>query len=181
MGGLRTIPEALGDAARSCEGYTFVVNGVETHRSYAELQQRSFGVATALRAAGLGTGDLVALVIADAEAFLTALFGASIAGLIPASLYPPTTTGDLSRYFALTAGILRTSGARAVVAGASLVGGLEGVRATCPDLAFILSRDDLDVPALEPGALPTLDDLAFVQFTSGSTSAPKGVALSHRN
>jgi fatty-acyl-CoA synthase len=181
MARLRTIPEALDDAARSGEGYTFVVNGVETRRTYAELRGRSLGVARALLGAGLRPGDLVALVVADAEPFLTALFGASMAGLVPASLYPPTTIGDLSRYLALTAGILRASGARAVVASAALVAGFEGIRSTCPELALVLSRDDLDGPPLESEKRPTLDDLAFVQFTSGSTSAPKGVALSHRN
>ncbi|MES1256649.1 MAG: AMP-binding protein, partial [Acidobacteriota bacterium] len=178
---LRTIPEALDDAARSGQGYTFVVNGVETTRTYADLQQRAFGVARALRDQGLRRGDLVALVIADAESFLTALFGASMAGLIPASLYPPTTIGDLSRYFGLTTAILRASGARAVVATATLVAGFENARSTCPDLALVLGRDALDGPPVEPDTLPTLDDFAFVQFTSGSTSAPKGVALSHRN
>ena len=182
MGGPRTIPEALCDAARTDEGYTFVVGHVETRRSYAELQDRGRRVARALRDAGLRRGDLVGLVIADAESFLTALFGASIAGLVPASLYPPTTTiGDMSRYFALTTGILRASGARAVVASASLTAGFESLRGTCPELAMVLSRDDLDAPPFEPDILPSLDDLAFVQFTSGSTAVPKGVALSHRN
>ena len=57
MAGLRTIPEALGDAARTGEGYTFVVGGVETRRTYAELQDRARGVARALRAAGLRPGE----------------------------------------------------------------------------------------------------------------------------
>jgi fatty-acyl-CoA synthase len=181
IGPLRTLPEALDRAARSSEGYVFVTGGVEVRRSYAEIRDASFRLARALREAGLKRGDLVALVINDAEPFLTALFGASIAGLVPASVAPPSVTGELSRYFELTARILRAAGARAVVTSAALVAGFEGVRGSCPELTLILSRDDLDAPALAPEALPRLDDIAFVQFTSGSTAAPKGIALSHRN
>ena len=173
MDRLRTLPEALDDAARSSEGYTFVARGVETRRSYADIQHTSFRVARALLEAGLKRGDLVALMINDAEPFLTALFGASLAGLVPASVAPPTVTGELSRYFELTAGILRAAGARAVIASAALASGVEAVRANCPDLALVLSREELDAPPLEPEGAPGLDDLAFVQFTSGSTSAPK--------
>src|SRR5205823_869796 len=54
-------------------------------------------------------------------------------------------------------------------------------RASCPDLALVLSREDFDGDAPEPAAPPSLDDIVLVQFTSGSTSRPKGVALSHRN
>ena len=180
-GSLRTLPEALDRAARSSEGYVFVTGGVEVRRSYADIRDRSFRLARALREAGLKRGDLVALVISEAEPFLTALFGASIAGLVPASVAPPTVTGEPSRYFELTARILRTAGARAVVASAALVAGFEGVRASCPDLTIVLSRDDLDAPPLDAGQPPALDDIAFVQFTSGSTAAPKGIALSHRN
>jgi fatty-acyl-CoA synthase len=181
MRALRTLPEALAEAARSTEGYTFVTGGVETRRTYAEVQTRALGVAGALQAAGLRRGDLVALVLGDAEQFLTALFGASIAGVVPASLFPPMTSGDGSRYFDVTAGILRTAHARAVVTSRALVGGFEAVRSVCPELALVLARDEVDGPPGEPDTHPSLDDLVFVQFTSGSTSTPKGVALSHRN
>ena len=181
IGPLRTLPEALDHAARSREGYLFITDGVEVRRSYADIQRASFRVARALREAGLMRGDVVTLMITDAEQFLTALFGTSIAGLVPASVAPPTMTGEPSRYFEITAGILRAARARAVMASAALVARCEGARASCPDLTRVLSCDALDAPPLEPEALPSLDDIAFVQFTSGSTSAPRGVALSHRN
>src|SRR3990170_2410574 len=105
IGPLRTLPEALDHAARSREGYLFVTGGVEVRRSYADIQHTAFRVARALLEAGLTRGDLVALMITDAEQFLTALFGASIAGLVPASVAPPTVTGEPARYFELAATI----------------------------------------------------------------------------
>src|SRR6185436_1728734 len=92
MTSLRTLPEALAGAAQGSAGYCFVVDGVETPRSYADIYRNALGVARSLRESGLRRGDLVAIVLADAEQYLTALFGASIAGVVPASIYPPSTT-----------------------------------------------------------------------------------------
>jgi fatty-acyl-CoA synthase len=181
MSTLRTLPEALADAARTDAGYRFHAGGVETARSYAEVRHEALRVARALKDAGLRRGDPIALVIPDGYQFLTALFGASIAQLIPASLYPPATTGDLPRYIELTAGILNAAEARAVVTSRALAPAFAEARAMCPHLSLILCRDDLDGSPDEPGSAPSLDDIAFVQFTSGSTSTPKGVVLSHAN
>jgi fatty-acyl-CoA synthase len=178
---LRTLPEALAQGAEADAGYCFVTGDGDRRRSYADLQQAARRTAGSLRAAGLRRGDLVGLVLPDAEQFLTTLFGASIAGLIPASIYPPSTTSDLPRYFELTAAILRASGARAVVTSRALAASFEEVRRLCPELSLILCADNLDGPDLEPDRRPALGDIAFVQFTSGSTSSPKGVALTHAN
>jgi len=181
MSKLRTLPEALRQAARGDAGYCFVASGLERWASYAQVRQTSLGVARALRESGLRRGDLVALVLSDAEQFLTALYGTSMAGLMPASLYPPATIGDLPPYMELTAAILRASGARAVITTDALAPSFEAARPGCPDLELVLSREQLDAPAVEPDDWPSLDDIAFVQFTSGSTSSPKGVALTHAN
>ena len=181
MPALRTMPEALAQAAATDGAYVFVAAAGEVRRSYREIEQEAWRVARSLTEAGLRRGDLVALVIPDPEQFVTALLGASLAGIIPASLYPAPATSDLPRYIELTAGILRESGARAIVTSPALVPAFEAIRATCPDLSMVLSRDALDAPAIAPTTRPSPDDIAFVQFTSGSTSSPKGVALSHAN
>jgi fatty-acyl-CoA synthase len=181
MSTLRTLPEALADAARADTGYCFVSAGSDRRRSFAEIRDASLRVARALRDAGLDRGDVAALVIPDSEQFLTSLLGASIAGLIPASLYPPASTNDLARYLGLTVTILNAAGARAVVTTRALAPAFEAARGACPQLRVVLCRDDLDAEPFEPDWAPSLDDIAFIQFTSGSTSSPKGVALTHAN
>jgi acyl-CoA synthetase (AMP-forming)/AMP-acid ligase II len=181
MSRLRTLPEALAQAAGADAGYCFVTAERDAWRSYAELYDASRRIARALREAGLRRGDLVALILPDAEQFLTALFGASIAGVIPASLYPPATSTDVPRYLELTSAILRASGARAVVTTDTLAPEFDTVRRMCPELSLVLSFDRLDAPAHQPDRAASMDDIAFVQFTSGSTSSPKGVALTHAN
>jgi len=133
MARLRTLPDALSEAARAGTGYTFVSGRTETFRAYADVRLAALQVAGALRAVGLCRGDLVAIVLPDADQFLTTLLGASIAGVIPASVHPPTTAGDLTQYLELTATILRTSGARAVVTTGALAPAFAAARASCPE------------------------------------------------
>jgi fatty-acyl-CoA synthase len=181
---VRTLPQALAKAAEGGAGYVFVDGRAERPRSYSEIRDASLAVARALRATGLERGDIVALIVGDEEQFLTALFGASIAGLVPACLYPSTTTSDLPRYLDATAGILRSARARAVVASPSLADAMADLRPRCPDLDFVISSDfGNDGPRNhdQPDVSPEPEDIAFVQFTSGSTSRPKGVAITHRS
>jgi len=173
----------LDAAARTDAGVTFLVNGLEVRRTYAELQYSSYCFARALRDAGFSRGDLVALVLPDAEEFLTALFGASIAGIVPASVHPPATTGDLKQYFEITASTLESSRARGLVTNIALAPGFSGLHPRCRDLQRVLVLGELAAPPIADRDIdpPSIDDLAFVQFTSGSTAVPKGVALTHRN
>jgi fatty-acyl-CoA synthase len=183
MSDVRTLAQALAEAARGDKGYTFVDSHTETRRSYAAVHDASLRVAGALRELGLGRGDLVTLVISDTERFLTALFGASIAGVVPASLYPPAPTNSLSRYLEATAVLLRSCGARAVVTTATLHPHFDALRTICPELAVVVAAETLDAPASGPqltAAVARADDIAFVQFTSGSTTMPKGVVVTHR-
>jgi len=192
MSSLRTLPDALSCAAASGEGYVFLADGGEVHRSYADIHRAAGAVAAALVESGLRRGDLIGLVINDAEQFLTAFLGVSIAGMVPASLYPPSTTSELPAYQELTSGIIRSAGARGVITTTALKPWFDDLAPTCPALAHVLTRETLGpVSPLCTGHDPRsvahaaatvgLDDLAFVQFTSGSTSAPKGVALTHRS
>src|SRR5579885_3669571 len=179
MRDIRTLPEALARAAETDEGVVFLAPDGERRQTYAAIQESSYRVARSLLESGLKRGDVVALVINEAEPFLTALFGASMAGVVPASLYPPSAVGELPGYLEQTAAILRASGARAVVTSPALKPGFEALQRTCPDLSLVLVRDELEAPAVPPDRPVRPEDIAFVQFTSGSTSVPKGIALTH--
>jgi len=176
-----TLAGILAQASQGEHSYRFVSPQGETVRSYAAIHDRALRLANALRASGLRRGDLVALVIADPEQFLTSLFGASMAGLVPASLYPPAATSDLPQYLESTTFVLRACAARAVITTSGLLPHVETLRSACPALTLVATYDMLDAVVGDGVETASDTDVAFVQFTSGSTSAPKGVVITHRN
>src|SRR5262249_61829224 len=107
---------------------------------YAGPLRGALKFARSLAEAGLRRGDLVAIILPDADQYLTTLFGASMAGVLPASMSPPSTTTELARYFELTAATLRSAGARAVVTTKALAADFEGLPASCPTLSLLLAR-----------------------------------------
>ena len=176
----KTLADALDEGARSAAGYTFLDDRGARTRSYAEIGIAARRLAAGLRAAGLRQGDVVALIINDAEQFLTTLIGAALAGVAPASLYPPSTTADLRRFVEATAPVLAAAQARAVVTTGALVPALRALRSRPSHLERVLTSDDLEAHAGMDDWRPSLDDVAFIQYTSGSTSLPKGVVVTHR-
>src|SRR5215467_8143483 len=177
-----TLPEALAGAARSKRGYRFLnARSAETYRPYSDLYDAALRVAGSLAALGLGPGDLVAIIVGDPESFLTTLFGASMAGVVPASLYPPAMTGDLPSYLDATMRVLQACNAVAVITTSALLPHVDTLRALCPALSMVVPFDALQGPAMTTANTPPPSEIAFVQFTSGSTATPKGVVITQQN
>ncbi len=201
----RTIPQAIEDAAKAepTRGYRFVPeSGVpgfgaaggpampavtetqvsEASFSYTAVERISARFGGALQALGLRKGDRVALILPNNDDFVLCFLGAIRAGIIPVPIYPPVALGQLQSYLDNTRHIVAKSGARALVSTAKIKRMLGTVQASCPDLEQVVAIEGIRESA-EPlkGERITLDDTAFLQFTSGSTSRPKGVTISHAN
>lgn len=154
----------------------------EASFSYTALERASARYGGAMQALGLKKGDRVVLICPANEDFILCFFGAIRAGIIPVPIYPPLGLGQLQGYLDNTRHIVAKSGARAIITTAQIKRLLGTVQAAAPSLEQIVAveaiRESLEV--LKPEKIRA-DDVAFLQYTSGSTSRPKGVTLTHAN
>ena len=154
----------------------------EASFSYTALERASARYGGALQALGLRKGDRVALILPTAEDFVLCFFGAMRAGIVPVPIYPPLGLGQLQGYLDNTRHIVAKSGARALVTTSQIKRLLGTVQESSRELEQVVAVEAIR-ESLEPlkGVKLTGDDIAFLQFTSGSTSRPKGVTLTHAN
>ena len=99
------------------------------------------------------------------------------AGVLPVPMYPPLALGRIDNYLDRAAGILRVSGAKALLTTQELLPVFQPVRDQLPTLGRLLDIRDLQQMAADPAAcefsaLP--EEACFLQFTSGSTSLATG-------
>ena len=134
----------------------------------------------ALQALGLRKGDRVALILPNNDDFVLCFLGAIRAGIVPVPIYPPMALGALQAYLDNTRHIVAKSGARALVTTSKIKRLLGTVQAACPALEQVVAIEGIR-ESTEPlkAEKITMEDVAFLQFTSGSTSRPKGVTLTH--
>ncbi len=185
-----TLGEALESAASSgARGLTFIdAREDEVAVPWHVLLERSRRVAAGLVERGVEAGDRVAIVLPTSPEFCEAFFGAVLAGAVPVPLYPPVRLGRMDEYHAATARMLSVSGARCVVSGGALrlllggtvaqVAAREGRQLEVETVEALSSKNALDLKFPRPRRA---DDLALIQFSSGSTVDPKPVALTHHN
>ena len=181
---LITLPRALERAAdRRGYGFTFVHDDLrEEELTWASLLERAQAIAVALHERGVRKGDHVALVLPDAGEFVPTFLGVVQAGAVPVPLYPPMGMGQLGGYLEHCKHIVSASRAGVLITNRQIKAVLGKLHDHAPSLREMLTYADLDGDASrfrDPGL--TIDDPCFIQFTSGSTSKPKGVVVTHGN
>ena len=173
-----TLQRALASAASSEIGLTFLdAREGEQALGFAELHARAARTAGALRERGVRRGDRVAIVLPTGIDFMDAFFGTLYAGAIPVPLYPPVRLGRLDEFHRRTARMLQVSGARLLLSD-SRISKFLGVAVAQAKPELGLRKVEHGEPFEDAGAP---DDLALIQFSSGTTVDPKPVALTHLN
>lgn len=176
-----TLDRALERAAAAPEAGLVLLDRREqaVRLPWSAVRERALHVCAGLRALGVERGEPVALLYPTTARFFDAFFGAVLAGGVPAALPPPNRFGRQAGYRRLTAAMVHALGARLVLSEPGVLRRLggpprgEGLELGWRTLDELPAGDGLPRPA-RPG------DPGLVQFSSGTTVAPKPVALSHR-
>lgn len=180
---IEAIDAGQGDTTR---GFTFTDRDSEgTLYSFDKLREEAMRRAAHFRSYGLKKGDRLAMVVPDGEDFVPTFLGAVWAGIIPVPLYPPLSLGKLDSYTDTLVNILTKSKPQYMVTNEKVQSIIWSGLSKVPSVKGVITTEELKKPAPEgmstEKATVTADDICFLQFTSGSTSLPKGVAVTHGN
>ncbi len=164
---------------------THLIRGTEERKAYsfAGLDARARTIAALLTAHGM-EGERVLLLYPQGVEYAEAFLGCLYAGAVAVPAYPPDPT-RLERTLGRLLGIIADCRPRVVLATVEICAMAEAITQQVPGLAELkwlaTNPEDLGVGPLESPVNARSDQLAFLQYTSGSTSSPKGVMVSHGN
>ncbi len=181
--GYRSLAEALDYAAQGTTGCNFYDGRGEltTVLSYAELRAEARRLARRLHGLGLQRGSTIALVADTHPHFQVFFFACQYAGLVPVPLPAAVHLGGREAFVSHLRAMLEDCQASAAFAPESFSGFLEEA---ADGLGLRLTGTLADFMALEPAedlpAPPEPGELAYLQYTSGSTRFPRGTMITQR-
>jgi len=179
-----TLTGALAALADTCPDFPCLTildrRRTEQVVSFGALWEEARRVQSRLVDAGAGPGAFVVLILPTGPALLAGYFGAMLAGCIPGLVATPSNrVADPRVYAGRVGAILENATARVLYTDDEVAGLMRNAGA--PGLARIrVLTPSADGHADVTPAQPAPDDVATVQYSSGSTGVPKGILLTHR-
>ena len=140
-------------------------------RTYAEVVERARAIGAAFLEAGVEPGTPVFLQLPNGLQLVESFLGAVLAGALPCCLAPPRALGGIEAFQARIAGLFSAFPSARLVAD-------EETGQRCGQ-AYMLPPEPAAGASCPPREADP-EDVAFLQLTSGTTQAPRGVQISHR-
>jgi fatty-acyl-CoA synthase len=183
LAGFDTLAEGLDYAARGVTGFNFFSarGALNSVLPYSDLRRQAVGTARRLLSLGLNRGDRVAIVAETGPDFMFVFFACQYAGLIACPLPYTMYIGGKEPYIDRVAGMLAAARVQAAICGDDLKGHIS-VAAGRAGVAHVLTHAELQALPQAASKLEPFgpDEAAYIQYSSGSTSNPKGVLISQR-
>ncbi len=150
--------------------------------SFAELYADTSAVAQGLAARGIRRGDTVALMLPTGREFFSSFLGILLEGAIPVPLYPPFRADRIEEYAQRQTAILQNAEARALVTFREVERLARLLQPKVGSLTVVATAEQLAEQGARraPSSVAHADDIALIQYTSGSTGDPRGVVVTHR-
>jgi acyl-CoA synthetase (AMP-forming)/AMP-acid ligase II len=168
---------------------TFLENGDdrESFMDFGELDDSAAHVASWLYGKGLEKGDRALMILPNSIAFVKIFYGCLYGGILAVPLSEPGGPKQISAYLENFIPTFKTSSPKILITTPALIDFI--TRQLPPDLKemfsgiILVSADEILNDPCDRRELPDIQpsDLAYLQFTSGSTGSPKGIMISHKN
>jgi 1-acyl-sn-glycerol-3-phosphate acyltransferase len=153
--------------------------------TFGELFAGAERVAADLVQRGIGRGDSVAIMLPTSRDFFLSFAGTLLAGATPVPIYPPVRADRIAEYAERQSAILANAGARLLITFREAERVAHLLKPRVPSLENVVTTATLvesrATAPLGPQVHARGEDLALLQYTSGSTGNPKGVMLTHAN
>jgi len=150
--------------------------------TYRQLGEGARAVAAGLQVKGLLPGDAVSIMLPTSREYFFTFMGILLAGGIPVPIYPPFRMNQLEDHMRRHSAILKNCQAKIMVIIPEAKRFAQVLKAQVESMHTLATVEELTAGAAKyHHYIPAANDIAFLQYTSGSTGNPKGVMLTHAN
>lgn len=184
LGGFETLLEGLEYAARGETGFNFYSprGTLQYVVPYKVLRDRAIVVARKLNSLNLKRGDRIGIIAVTSPEFMAVFFACQYVGLVPCPIPCSMNIGGKDAYVTRLKGMMESAEVSVVISPDDAFEIVEEASFQA-NVLQCLTFGELDkVPSSDAQLAPFgRDDIAYIQYSSGSTSRPKGVLISQKS